>query len=223
MVKVKICGITNKEDALKAVELGADFLGFVFVRDTPRYIEKNTVKDIIDELAKDKKDATAKVGLFKDADKEEVIAAVKECGFDYVQLHGDETPAYCEALKTDLEQKYKISIKILKTFKVSKEILECKGYKPGDYSFVDYFLFDTFHPDVPGGTGERFDAKILAGEKENIEKAFFVAGGLRSENVSNIIRAVCPYGVDVSSGVESSPGTKDHNLLKEFITNAKNA
>ncbi len=226
MVKVKICGVTNLEDARKACDYGADLIGFIFIGGTPRAVEGDAVRNIIMGLPGDCKNRVGRVGLFRDMKLERIAEAVSFCDLDHVQLHGSETPGDCGSLRTILEQKYHRQVKIIKAFKVKERILPHghaaqKQYGPGDYDAADYFVFDTFHPDIPGGTGESFDWGVLIREKDRIKKPFFIAGGLRPENVSDAVKAVRPYGVDVSSGVEKSPGKKDEKLLKEFVENAK--
>jgi len=218
-VKVKICGLTNVEDAVKACEYGADLVGFIFVKDTPRYV--GDAKDMIAGLPPAVKNAAGRVGLFKDEDPAAAAETVSLCGLDHVQLHGDETPAGCRELKKILKEKYDTTVTIIKTFKVAERLMLHGEYDLEDYDDADIFLFDTFHPGIPGGTGTSFDWSVLAGERDRIKKPFFIAGGLNPENVAAAVRAVHPYGVDTASGVESSPGKKDENLLKEFIQNAK--
>jgi len=205
MTKVKICGMTDLRDALKAYELGADLVGFIFFQKSPRKIDPEHARVIIEDLPKD----LLKVGLFLDQELEEVRALAKRCHIDILQLHGEENPRYCEKLKDDF--------KIIKSFKVKDEssLKNVRRYKN-----VDYCLFDTYVKDTPGGTGVKFDWNILKGKK--FEKPTFLAGGLKPENVKEAIKEVLPYAVDVASGVEKSPGKKDYKLLKEFIDNAKN-
>ena len=117
--------------------------------------------------------------------------------------------------------KKKVDCRIAKTFKVTASGLVSGSHSPKDYDMCDYFVFDTFHPSMSGGTGETFDWKLLREESSRINKPFFVAGGLNPGNVVHAVKMLNPYGVDVSSGVESSPGKKDKRLLKEFIENAK--
>ncbi|RKY43140.1 MAG: N-(5'-phosphoribosyl)anthranilate isomerase [Candidatus Makaraimicrobium thalassicum] len=221
MVKVKICGLTNVKDASRACDYGADLLGFIFVKGTPRYVEN--IRDIISDLPPEVKNKTGRVGLFKDEELEEVARTVAGCDLDYVQLHGEERPDYCRALKNILRDRHNLSAKIIKTFKIRDRILPQGQYSPCDYEQADYFVFDTFHPEISGGTGRRFDWQVLIKERERIKKPFFIAGGLTPENVASAVKTVRPYGVDVSSGVEDLPGEKDENLLKEFIENAKKA
>ncbi|MFH1552145.1 MAG: phosphoribosylanthranilate isomerase [Candidatus Omnitrophota bacterium] len=217
MVKVKICGLTNLEDAVKACECGADLLGFVFVEGTPRAVQKGAVKSIVSGLPGDTKEVTERVGLFKDEKPELAADVLSYCGLNYAQLVGEESPEYCRRLKDILNG----SIRIIKTFKVKERILPQGPYDLDDYGDVDYFVFDSFHPEIAGGTGRRFDWEVMVRQKEKIKKPFFIAGGLTPENVHDAVTAVGPYGVDVSSGVEKRPGEKDWNLLKEFIKNAK--
>jgi len=206
MVKVKICGVTNLKDALKVQEYGADLIGFVFFRNSPRRIEARAAKNIIDNLSSD----ILKVGLFLDEDARVVKSTAEECGLDALQLHGNEDVAYCEHLKG----KYKI----IKSFKVKGED-SIKNVNV--FNNVDYYLFDTYLKGMPGGTGIAFEWSVLKGK--TFKKPFFLAGGLNPGNVKKAITEVCPYCVDVASGVEKIPGKKDYKLIKEFITNAKNA
>ena len=215
MTKVKICGITNSEDAIKACEYGADLVGFIFVQGTPRAVDIDVVKKILVDIA-DKQ--VGKTGLFKDHDLKKVIEIISGSDLDHAQLHGNETPEYCEELKQSFAGRDK---KIIKTFKVKDKILLSGDFGLSAYDMVDYFIFDAYHPEMAGGTGERFNWDVLVKENENIHKPFFLAGGLTAENVSQAVRTVRPYGVDVSSGVEKAPGKKDENFLKEFIENAK--
>ena len=222
-IKVKICGVTNLEDAAAACAFGADLLGFIFVGNTPRAVCKETARKVILGLEEAARRGAGMVGLFKDAEKEEVAEAVSFCGFDFIQLHGSEPPGYCTQLKELLGRRGAGKAKIMKVFKVGEEILPSGGHVHGDYADVDYLVFDTFHPDLAGGTGAAFNWEVIARERGGLKKPFFIAGGLSPENVAAAVKAARPYGVDVSSGVETSPGKKDKDLLKEFITNAKKA
>ena len=213
MTKVKICGLTNTEDAILACTCGADLVGFLFAEESPRFIIPHEVKKIIQELPGD----VGKVGLFKDHTLEEVKKSVEFCRLDHVQLHGDESPMFCEELRKMLNASG-VDITIIKTFKVRDRIL---GISPCEYADADYYLFDTYHPKMMGGTGIRFDWDVLRGFKSG--KPFFVAGGLDPENVAAAIKELQPYGVDTSSGVEKFVGKKDKKKIKEFILNAKNA
>ena len=206
MTKVKICGIRNLEDAFKAHELGADFLGFIFFENSPRKLEPAEARVIIRELPKN----VLKVGLFLDQDLNKVKDTAFKCGLDLLQLHGNEDPGYCAGLKKDF--------KIIKSFKVKdKTSVE----RASDYDICDHYLFDTYVKGVPGGTGVSFDWNVLAGM--TFKRPIFLAGGLTPKNVGEAVKRLKPYAVDVASGVERSPGKKNHKLLKEFIENAKKA
>jgi phosphoribosylanthranilate isomerase len=216
VVKVKICGITNAEDAILACESGADLLGFVFVADTPRAVDGKIVKKIVERIHERFGDRVALVGLFKDEDPGVVERTLEECGLDHVQLHGDESEEYCAQLKARLP-----GIKIIKVFKIRHGIMPIAGKLPADYESADIILFDTYHPSAAGGSGTRFEIDTLKNDMAGLKKPFFVAGGLKAVNVADVVFEVKPHGVDVSSGVESSPGRKDAKILKEFIENAK--
>lgn len=204
MVKVKICGITDLRDALKAYELGADLVGFIFFEKSPRKIEPDRARVIIEDLPKD----LPKVGLFLNQDLDTVRSMAERCHLDILQLHGEEDPDYCGRLRKDF--------KIIKSFKV-KDPSSIKGVDR--YKEVDYYLFDTYVKGIPGGTGKSFNWDILGGK--SFKKPVFLAGGLTPKNVGEAVRTFSPYAVDVASGVEKSPGKKDYGLLKEFIDNAK--
>ena len=204
MTKVKICGITNKKDAKKALELGADFLGFIFFDKSPRKIDPVDAQSIIDSLPK----SVQKVGLFLNQDPHRIISIADMCWLNYLQLHGDESPGDCKKLRKNF--------KIIKSFKVKNKSSIADIDK---YEDVDHYLFDTYVKGKPGGTGISFNWDILKGKK--FKKPIFLAGGLTPKNVGGAIKKVSPYAVDVASGVEKSPGKKDYNLLKEFIDNAK--
>lgn len=205
MVKVKICGITELEDALKAHELGADFVGFIFFTNSPRKIKPVQARSIIKGLPKD----LLKVGLFLGQDAGTVRAIAERCHLDFLQLHGDESPEYCSRLGKDF--------KIIKSFKIRnfRSVDDIDAYKDAAH----YYLFDTYVKGIPGGTGRAFNWDIL--KDKPFEKPIFLAGGLTPENVGGAVKKVAPYAVDAASGVEKSPGKKDYKLLKEFIDNAK--
>ena len=203
MVKVKICGITNLNDALGSAGSGCDALGFVFYKKSPRYIDPAKAKNISRILPK----KILRMGVFVDEKEKEVKKIAKLCELDILQFHGDESPEYCARFKDDY--------KVIKAFRV-KDSDSLKSVN--DYG-VDYYLFDTYKSDSMGGTGEKFDWKIL--KDFEILKPFILSGGLDPENVERAIREVAPYAVDVSSGVESAPGKKDPELLKRFIENVR--
>ncbi|MFA6635912.1 MAG: phosphoribosylanthranilate isomerase [Candidatus Omnitrophota bacterium] len=215
MVKVKICGIKRLEDAVVSCECGADYLGLIFVEGTPRCVNKDEAACLVRSLRRDFEKKIPVAGLFLDEDPEKVISAVIECGLDMVQLQGVETPEQCALIKA------KTGSCVAKTFRVDKAGGIYGKLSLRDYDGCDFFVFDTFHPGMAGGTGEVFDWKSLVSESSNAKKPFFLAGGLYPGNVGSAVKTLRPYGVDVSSGVEESPGKKDKKKIKEFIENAK--
>jgi len=203
MTKIKICGITNKTDALAAAELGVDMLGFVFYGKSKRYVEANTVRDISNELP----EKILRVGVFVDEERNRVLDIAADVSLDVLQFHGDETPEYCASFKDDY--------KVMKAFRIKDKT---SLRRVNDYD-TDYYLFDSYRKSSAGGTGEIFDWELL--ENFEVLKPFILSGGLDPDNVGKAILEVAPYGVDVSSGVESSPGKKDIALLKKFVTNVR--
>jgi len=203
MTKIKICGITNKIDALAATELGVDMLGFVFYKKSKRYVEPKVAEDIINELPA----SIRKVGVFVDEDKDTVLRIAQDTLIDTLQFHGDETPGYCSSFG----DKYKV----IKAFRL-KDKNDLK--KINDYD-TDFFLFDTYKRDSIGGTGETFDWKIL--KDFEILKPMILSGGLDPKNVAGAIKEVAPFGVDVSTGVEETPGKKNLELMKKFVQNVR--
>ncbi len=203
MVKVKICGITNLEDALEAINHGADALGFVFFRKSPRHITTVNARAIIKKLPP----FISTVGVFVNESKTAIEKIVSQTGVSAIQLHGDEPPTAC-----------KLSLPAVKAIRVkSLESLDTiSKYKDR----VSAFLLDTYTPEVFGGTGRIFNWDIAV-EAKQFGK-IILAGGLTPENIEQAIRWVHPYAVDVSSGIEAEKGKKDHAKMKLFIERAKN-
>jgi phosphoribosylanthranilate isomerase len=197
MVRVKICGITNLDDALMAVEAGADALGFVFFHKSPRHISPEQAAGIINRLPP----FVQTVGLFINEDLATVNATANLCGIDLVQLHGEEAPDFCQA----------VNRRIIKAFRV-KDASTLKEMKQYD---VAACLLDAWSPTAHGGTGKTFNWKIAA--TAAISERVVLAGGLTPENVAEAVQQVKPYAVDVSSGVESGPGKKDAELVRRFL------
>jgi len=204
MVKVKICGITSLEDALTAIEAGADALGFVFCSASPRNISPQLAAEIIRRLPP----FVQTVGLFVDEELSTVNAIADRCGLDVVQLHGAEAPDYCLAVRR----------RVIKAFRV-KDITTLDSLE--QYQVAGYLL-DAWSATAHGGTGKTFNWEIAA-EAVRSGRSIVLAGGLTPENVAEAVNNVRPYAVDVSSGVESAPGCKDHRKLFEFTQNAKHA
>lgn len=200
-VKIKICGITNEEDAHKAVELGVDALGFVFYDKSPRSVEPSVAKRIIQSLPP----FVLSVGVFVNQPEETVRRTFDSCGLALAQIHGDETAEYCESLGRPVLRAIRL--------KDRRNFLALAEYK--GRMGVRGFVVDAFHQEKYGGTGQTTDW-TMAAEAANAAP-ILLAGGLTPQNVQEAIRQVRPYGVDVSSGVEASPGKKDHQKLREFI------
>ncbi|MDD5692522.1 MAG: phosphoribosylanthranilate isomerase [Candidatus Omnitrophica bacterium] len=202
MVKVKICGITNLEDSLASFLLGADALGFVFYKKSPRYISPQKAANISAILPK----KIFRAGVFVDEKAEKVKKIAKACRLDMLQFHGNESPAYCRKFK---------GYKVIKAFRVGKKIDldELRRYKTYAY------LFDTYSKSKAGGTGEKFNWKLLA-QTAKIKRIVFLSGGLTGSNVQKAVKLLKPDWVDVSSSLEIRPGKKDHKKVKEFIEKA---
>lgn len=205
MPKIKICGITNSEDAMVAVSAGADAVGFVFYRKSPRYIEPTLARQIIMNLPP----LVTPVGVFVNEDRQVVRNLMDDCGLAFAQLHGNETATYCQELGRP----------ILKALRVKDRsaFLALAEYR--GRAGVRGFVLDAFSDQAYGGTGLVIDWAVAAeaAKAANI----LLAGGLTPDNVGKAIQAVQPYGVDVSSGVERTPGQKDHEKVRAFIRAAK--
>ena len=201
MTKVKICGIKTLSDAKFAVDYGADAIGFVFA-ESIRNVSKEKARAIVQKLPP----FVTTVGLFVNDTAENIEAICRFCGLDTIQLHGNERPSLLNRLK---------AFKTIKAFRIQneKDIIPIRKYKP------DAILLDGYSENKMGGTGTPFDWKIVKKLRTSIP--VIVAGGLTHLNVSQAIRIVNPYAVDVSSGVESIPGKKDRKLIKKFIDAAK--
>lgn len=199
--KVKICGITNAEDAAAAVDAGADALGFVFYRKSRRYIEPTLAKQIIMGLPP----LVTPVGVFVDEEQTVVRNLMDECGLALAQLHGNESATYCQELGRPILKA--LRIKDRSAFLALAELRGRAG--------VRGFVLDAFSDQAYGGTGQVIDWHVAA----EVAKAasILLAGGLTPDNVEKAIQTVQPYGVDVSSGVELTPGKKDHEKVRAFI------
>lgn len=201
MVAVKICGLTNSEDAAVAVDAGARALGFVCYRKSPRYVEPKVIKAIVATLPP----FVVPVGVFVNEEAQTVRALLDDTGLMLAQLHGDESAAYCEQLGRPALKAVR-----LKDRSGFLALAECRG-RAG----IRGFLVDAYSEAAYGGTGQVVDWN-LAAEVAKVSTVL-LAGGLTPENVGAAIRAVRPYGVDVSSGVEQSPGRKDHDRVRAFL------
>jgi len=210
MTWIKICGTTNLEDALNAIEAGADALGFVFYEKSPRRINVETVREIVENLPPH----IEKVGVFVNEPVEKILDMVAETGLTAAQLHGVKSrrPEFIQALKTGRD------LKLFLVLPATEITRGPEGQVNGGASISAVF-FDSGTPQLPGGTGRTFDWKIAASGIEAIGEKLkvVVAGGLNSTNVADAIRILRPWGVDVASGVEAWPGKKDPEKVRAFI------
>jgi phosphoribosylanthranilate isomerase len=200
MTLVKVCGITNLEDALAAIEAGADMLGFNFYARSPRHVAPADARRVVERMP----EGVACVGVFvNDPSPEAVLEMASESGVSAVQLHGDETPEFCRALE---------GFTTIKALRVGKDY-EVETAAAFD---TDAVLLDAYAPDAFGGTGHTFDWTRARATREAVPR-LFLAGGLKPSNVAAAIESVGPYAVDVCSGVETSPGRKSLLLMREFV------
>ena len=199
-MKVKICGITRIGDALEAVRLGADYIGVILYPKSPRYLPRERRTDILQVRG------PLKVAVMVNPSLEEALSALEE-GFDLIQLHGEESYEFAQDVGIH---------RVIKAFRVKDSLPTIEEV----WKNVHGVLLDTYQKDSYGGTGKTFNWDLA---KELVERGFrvFLSGGLRPDNVKEAIDKVRPYAVDVSSGVEISPGVKDHIKMKEFIREAK--
>ncbi|HMK56232.1 MAG TPA: phosphoribosylanthranilate isomerase [Dissulfurispiraceae bacterium] len=200
-MKIKICGITNLEDALAAVDYGADALGFVFYQKSPRYVSSEKAREIASQLPP----FVSTVGLFVNEDPAKIKDIMESARLHVLQLHGDEGPSACS-----------IWMPVIKAFRV-KDFVDLKPLE--QYRGVSAFLIDTYAPSAYGGTGQIFNWDIAVEAKRFGH--IILAGGLTPDNIEKAIKWVRPYAVDVSSGVEADKGKKDLKKMREFIEKAK--
>lgn len=203
MVKIKICGITNLDDALAAVDCGADALGFNFYKKSPRYIEPHKAAEIIAQLPP----FIVPVAIFVNEREERIREILQASCIHGVQFHGDETPEFCQRFGNSVIKAFQIKDK--------ESIKHMAHYR------VSAYLLDSYREGVRGGTGETFDWHLAV-----VAKTFgriILAGGLNPDNVAEAVKLVQPYGVDVAGGVEREKGIKDHAQLKKFIVEVRRA
>jgi phosphoribosylanthranilate isomerase len=203
MVKIKICGITNIDDAMAAVDLGADALGFNFYKKSPRYIDPQKAAEIITQLPP----FVVPVAIFVNEREDRILETLKTACIHGIQLHGDETPEFCQRFGNH----------VIKAFQVKDK----ESLKHMSHYRVSAYLLDSYREGMRGGTGETFDWHLAV-----VAKTFgriILAGGLNPDNVAEAVKLVQPYGVDVAGGVEREKGIKDHAKLKKFITEVRKA
>jgi indole-3-glycerol phosphate synthase/phosphoribosylanthranilate isomerase len=203
-VKVKICGITSVEDALAAIDAGADMLGLNFFRPSPRFIEPETAREIIDAVRS--VSDVAIIGVFVNESSDKILGIANKLNLEGIQLHGDEAAEFCEQLKSSFQG---LVIKAVP----GNSALSLDSLK--DYR-VDSILIDAFHPALRGGTGHSADWAIARKATEMLPSVI-LAGGLSPENVGDAIASVQPSAVDACSSLETSPGKKDFKRMREFV------
>jgi len=210
MTRVKICGITNLEDALHATNCGADELGFNFFKSSKRYLSPQDASEIISELPV----TSGKIGVFVNEPIDSLLWIAEFVGLDAIQLHGDEDMTYVADLKERTKKTVIKAFRVTPTFDIA-EVLDWQ---------CDFQLFDTYSVHQYGGTGKRFAQEdFLFQIYLWLPCSAYIAGGLTPDNVAEAIREADPYAVDVASGVELEPGRKDSRKVEAFIRNAKNA
>jgi len=203
LVKVKICGITNLEDALASVNASCDALGFVFYKKSPRYIDPRKAAEIVKKLPRN----IIKVGVFVNAREKNIRRIAKLCSLNMLQFHGNESPQYCARFG---------NFRVIKAFRVKNHIDENELLKYHPFAY----LFDNYLPSKAGGTGKEFDWKLIR-HLDRIKRPVFLSGGLSVRNVRRAIKEARPAWVDASSLLEKTPGRKDHKKVKEFIRRAR--
>jgi len=201
IVKVKICGITNYDDAVAAMDMGADLLGFNFYPPSPRYLAAEAAAAIINKLPA----LVDTAGVFVNASFDEIRRTIDLCWLNWVQLHGDETPEFCRSLNS-------VGVKTMKALRVKDE----SDIENAEDYFTDAILLDAFDPEKYGGTGLTFDWNIVG----HIGKRVFLAGGINPDNAADAVN-LGVYGIDVCSGIEAEPGKKDHQKMKKLFDNIR--
>lgn len=202
--RIKICGITRSEDAVVAAAAGADAIGFVFYRDSPRYIEPRRANEIAAGIPP----FVSTVGLFVDAAPAAIEACMRELRIDYLQFHGNESASFCS----------QFGVPFLKAIRVrpGQDLLQYAA----NFSSARALLLDAFVDGVPGGTGQGFDWTLIP---RNLPLPIVLSGGLSPDNIREAVRSVNPWAVDVSSGVEVAKGIKDADKITRFIRGVRNA
>jgi len=211
MVKVKICGITNLADARAAIDAGADMIGVNFYRPSPRYIRPDTARELVNDL-KSLGSSVEIVGVFVNETIESVLDVASVTGIDAVQLHGDESPSFCEEINT------RDGLRVIKALRVSDEFMPEHGQR---YP-VHGIMLDAFHSSLRGGTGQTIDFAVAL-ETRKLVPRLFLSGGLSPENVADAIHEVAPYAVDACSLLESAPGKKDAARMRAFVAAVRNS
>ena len=205
-LRIKICGVTNVKDARACAELGADMIGFNFYPQSPRYIEPEIARQIVETIPR----SSRAVGVFVDASADEIRITAKRTGIESVQLHGDFSPETCRTLAREF--------RVIRAFRTEAK------FQPEDAgAFPDCdVLLDAHHVELRGGTGVTCDWSAARATLP-FTRFLILSGGLNAQNVAQAIAAVAPHAVDVCSGVESAPGVKDYRTIEKFIAAVRTA
>ncbi len=216
MLQVKICGIKRVDQGEAIAQLGATALGYICVSQSPRYVTPEQIAPIVTAVTQNYP-AVQHFGVFANAALSDIISTVKTAGFTVVQLHGDETPATCQLLRAALEHANLPKVKIVKALRIrtAKDLETAHSYAP----HVDTLLLDAYHADQLGGTGKTLDWQTLKSFAPS--RPWFLAGGLNPDNVMTALAQLSPDGIDLSSGVERSPGDKDLDKVRQLFEQLK--
>lgn len=199
---MKICGLTRSEDVQAAADAGADALGFVLYEPSPRYVSAQQAGQLLKQVPA----FVTRVGLFVDASEEFVRASLQQAPFDLLQFHGDESPEYCR----QFGRPYMKAVRVRNQQDIEKAV--------ADYPDAAALLLDAYVENLPGGTGQAFDWRLIP----EMDIPWVLAGGLKPENVADAVNQVKPYAVDISGGVESAKGIKDREKIQKFISEIRN-
>ncbi|MEO0351389.1 MAG: phosphoribosylanthranilate isomerase [Cyanobacteria bacterium P01_A01_bin.15] len=207
-MRVKICGLTQPDQAAAIAAMGASVLGFICVKQSPRYVTPSIIRTIVQTLP-----PIDRVGVFADASLEQIKQTVFTGQLSGIQLHGHESPAYCQQVRTALPQ-----VEVIKALRIRhpQDLVDIQDYAP----HIDTFLLDAYHPTQLGGTGHTLDWSTLKTFRP--ERPWFLAGGLRPDNVIQALSLLSPDGIDISSGVENAPGDKDLTKVAQLFNAVSN-
>ncbi|ESA37828.1 phosphoribosylanthranilate isomerase [Leptolyngbya sp. Heron Island J] len=203
-MRIKICGLTQVDQAVAIATMGATVLGFICVKQSPRYVTPETIRTIVQALP-----PVDRIGIFANASLDLIKQTVTIGQLSGVQLHGQESPTECQQIRLAMPQ-----VELIKALRIrnSQDLAQVNHYAP----YVDTFLLDAYHPQQLGGTGHTLDWQAL--QTFHPPKPWFLAGGLRPDNVAKALSLLSPDGIDLSSGVETTPGHKDLAKVRQLIT-----
>ncbi|MEM7064104.1 MAG: phosphoribosylanthranilate isomerase [Cyanobacteria bacterium P01_B01_bin.77] len=206
-MRIKICGLTQPDQAIEIATMGASVLGFICVKQSPRYVTPETIQTIVQTIP-----PIDRVGVFANAPLEQIEQTVALGQLNGVQLHGQESTTYCQTVRTALP-----NVELIKALRIRdlQDLDQVETYTP----YVDTFLLDAYHPQHLGGTGHTLDWEAL--QTFRPERPWFLAGGLRPGNITQALSLLSPDGIDLSSGVEHSPGDKDLTKVAQLLQAVK--